>query len=217
MSWSPAVATNWLLFGDSLSTVGIRNRLRTLRPLDTWNVVSVSALMLTTTGGSPTGGAIGPGSDSFADRVHDVYYNGAMRNGVVNLSMAHGDVQDTSATALAVYDLMRTLVSAQRALDWVTCVCGIPATTEYNNPSNSPYKRPQRITYNAALRDGATGGRPVKAGADYFVDTELIAGLGQLDVPTDPPPGGTMLDAGGIHFASAGEIAMANLIHVVLG
>jgi hypothetical protein len=122
-------------------------------------------------------------------------------------------LQDTSATPLDVVDGMATLISNAQALGWEVCVVSVPATTEYNDPLSSPYKRPERIAYNDLLRNGGSG-RPIRAGAEHLADTDAIPGFGQADVPTSGP-GGPYLDAGGVHLTDpVGKDAVAGRINL---
>lgn len=205
------MATNGVVYGDSIAN-GIASRLAALRTGDTWTEVEVATLMLHL----PDGGALGPGANKFETKVHDLYYVPGARNIVVNLSIIHGETNDTFDTATQIYDGYRTLIQAQQALGWKVCSVTIPATTEYNDPDSSPYRRPQRIDVNELLRSGDGGSRPVRAGAEYFADFEDISGLGQLDVPISGAPGGTLLSADGIHLLSGGKDATAGIINTAI-
>ncbi len=95
-------------------------------------------------------------------------------------------------------------------------VTTVAATSEYNNPSNSPYRRPVRIAVNNLLVNGDGGSRHRGAGAEYVIDVASISGLGQNDIPNDPPPGGTLIQSGGIHLTAAGQDAISVLANTVL-
>lgn len=210
---------NGVVYGDSLAgTSGISgaealsSRLQVYRPKDVWNRVSIGALMME----SPGGGAIGPGSFSFTNQVHNTYYVPGSRNMVVFWSILHGDANDTLDSANTIFDRYVTLVNTAKGLGWQVCAMAIPATTEYNDPGSSPYRRPQRTDINQLLRVGDGGTRQARAGANYFVDVASISGLGQTDVPISGSPGGTLIQADGIHLTAAGQDACAVLWHATV-
>lgn len=207
---------NGVVFGDSLSSpasgVSLASTLQTLRPWDTWVYVSVAALMLE----SPSGGAIGPGANSWKTLVHDVYFVTGARNMTINWSILHGDCNDTFDTAETIIDRCISLTSQQRSYKWETMMLAVPATTEYNDPLGSPYRRPQRKDVNVLLRNGDATRAP-RGGADKFADVCLIAGLGQEDVPISGVPGGTLVSSDGIHLTAAGQQACASVVNFTLG
>lgn len=203
---------NGVVYGDSLAgTSGITgaealsSRLQARRPSDTWNRESIGALMLTAA------------NSSFNSTVNP-HYNSTP--GVTNLvlfwSILHGDCNDTFDTEQQIFDRLVTLVNTAKGYGWKVAVTTVPATTEYNNPSNSPYRRPARIAVNNLVVNGDGGSRQRGAGAEYVIDVSTISGLGQNDVPTDGDPGGTLIQADGIHFKAAGQDAVSLLAHNVL-
>lgn len=215
----PQAVINGVVYGDSMAgTSGITAgqsmsaQLQLLRPSDTWNRVSVGALECD----NPGGGAIGPGSFSFENLVHDVYYIPGARNVVVLWSILHGTVNDTSLTATQAYDRYRVLVQIAQGLGWEVVATTIPGTTEYNNPASSPYRRPQRIGVNDLLLSGDGGSRPPNAGAEYLANIEAIPGLGQSEQPVSGNPGGVMLQADGIHPTAVAQAAGASAVSAAL-
>lgn len=211
-----AGAFNGIVYGDSLAgTSGISgaeamaSRLQVYRPSDTWDRVSFGALMIATALDSGSG-------QGFEQAVHDVHFQPGERNLVIFWSILHGDANDTSDSANTIFDRYVDLVDLAHSFGWEVAATTIPATTEYNDPGGSPYRRPQRIAINDLLRNGDGGSRLPRAGAEYLIDVETISGLGQNDVPDSGPPGGTLIQTDGIHLTAAGQDAVAVLSDEVL-
>jgi hypothetical protein len=203
---------NGVVYGDSLAgTSGITgpealsSRLQVRRPTDTWNRESIGALMLAD-------------ANSDFNSLVNPYYNSTP--GITNLvliwSVLHGDCNDTFDTEQQIFDRLVTLVNTAKGYGWKVAVTTVPATTEYNDPGGSPYRRPTRIAVNNLVVSGDGGSRHRGAGAEYVIDVTTISGLGQNDVPISGNPGGTLIQADGIHLTAAGQDAVSVLASNVL-
>lgn len=212
-----ALPINGIVYGDSLAGAsGIATNetlaayLQGLRPADSWDYVSFGALMLATALNNSSG-------QGFKQAVHDVRYQPGQRNLVVLWSILHGDCNDTLDSTNTIFDRYQSLVTLCEGFGWEVCAMDVPATTEYNDPVGSPYRRPQRSGCNTLLLSGDGGSRLPKAGAAYHARISLISGLGQDDVPTSGDPGGTLIQSDGIHLKAAGQQACAGYVHTTLG
>lgn len=214
------IPINGVVYGDSLggATGGqtpVAAHLQTLRPQDTWTYVSHSALMLSVA--TNNAHALG-----FKQSVHDVYYVPGARNVVIDFSILHGECNDTNDTANQIFDNWRAFVLQQQGFGWEVGFFGVPGTTEYNDPLNSPYRKLERAGVNNLFANGDGGTRLPKAGAQYYVNTELIVGLRTNDPPAsgDGDPTYFINDTpvfGAIHLTSYAYGLLAAAMHVQLG
>jgi hypothetical protein len=200
---------NGVVFGDSFAEPGaagldpseaLAARLQHYRSQDTWVSEGVGLRHLEDL------------IDDFEADVHDAHFDATpgARNVVVIISGNHGNLQDTAQTAAQVAQLEQDLVDLIHTFGWEVVVTPCPGTSEYNNPSNTPYTRPKRITFNGIMRDGGSG-FPKWLGADRFWDVETIAGFGSNDPNPDPPPGVSVLLSDGIHPSATGHDLIAQL------
>ena len=205
---------NGVVYGDSLAGYGVADvdisetlaaRLQFRRPTDTWATESIGSLMLAN-------------ANTSFNSVVNPHYNSTpgITNLVIIWSVLLGDCNDTSDTDLQIFDRLVTLVNTAKSYGWKVAVTTVAATTEYNNPGNVPYRRPTRISVNNLVLSGDGGTRHRGAGAEYVIDVASISGLGQTDVPNDPPPGGTLISSDGIHLMAAGQDAVSVLANNVL-
>ena len=180
------------LSGSSAGKIHVR--MGTLRPQDSYTQDMVL--------GDPTGHFPALNAN-FATRVHAYFVSGTL-NVACPLSCSIGDLNDdAAATASSTFDEAIEFVDLCHANGWLCCMITVPATTEYNDPGASPYRRDKRKAYNDLLRRGDAT-RPRWAGADFFVDLEPYPGFGQDDLPLSGDPGGVYIQADGIHWTATG-------------
>lgn len=167
------MAINGVVGGDSMASndrpgvplgEGVSGYLQSTNPGSTWNAFSQGGLQLQ--------GMI----DQFVSQIHDVYYSPGDTNVYVPFSLLHGNVQDTEETPEQTMALYIELQQIAQGLGWLTFALTIPGTTEFNDPNNGRYRRPERQEVNEMVVAGF-------ADSNYIVDIDQIPGLCTLCVP----------------------------------